>query len=106
MNALLTQAERLERAKGIRMYAIKLLGYYVAILPLTLPLALLRWIGDKAEDAFGWIDLPAYRWRSAQEDQQAQSRKDGRLSPFLGPKAGSCQMGAGRLLRDHPGHDG
>ncbi len=75
---LLTDAQRLERAKEIRSYATKLLAYYLALLPLTLFLSLVEWLGDRAENALDWIDGPAYRWRSAQNEIDREIIRDNR----------------------------
>jgi hypothetical protein len=78
MTTLLTDAERMERAKGIRRFALKLLAYYVGLLPITFPLMLFQWIGEKADAALDWIDRPAYRWRSAQDELDRQLIRDNR----------------------------
>ncbi len=78
MIAMLTYAERLTRVRRIRRYALKLLGYYVILLPMTLPLSLLAWIGERAEAVFEWVDLPAYRMRSAQEELRRELVRDNR----------------------------
>ncbi len=78
MTQLLTSAERLERARGFRRYAWKLLGYYLLIAVVAVPAELVRWIGDKAEDFLSWLDLPAYRMRSAQEELRRELIRDNR----------------------------
>jgi hypothetical protein len=78
VRTLLTTTERMQRAKGIRWLAVKLLSYYLSTLVITLPLSLLEWIGGKAEDALEWIDLPAYRWRNAQDELQRELIRDNR----------------------------
>ncbi len=78
MTHLLTPAERLERARGIRRYALKLLGYYLLIAAVACPVGLVRWLGDKAEDFLSWLDLPAYRMRSAQEELRRELVRDNR----------------------------
>ncbi len=83
MSQLMTLEQVSAECSGIRRCAKKLLAYYLVCLPVTVPLALLEWIGEKAEAALDWIDGPAYRLRSQQEEHRRALIRDARRRKSL-----------------------
>ncbi len=78
IRTMLTDKERLERAKRIRVLSIKTLGYYLLVLVPALLLGVFQWLGEKADDAWAWMSTPAYRWRSEQEELRREIIRDNR----------------------------